>query len=632
MTVKTRVVKDRLCKIVKEPKIVEPIQNLVKRVNDITSAAYLFAKFILISLDQSEDVNSLICKDFFYEVLLSMTSTKKQNGRNEATVRYRQIINSYIDDFKTLYQIQAIEITYVQQLLLYEATTMLTCYKNNISMRFGQRIRQFVNKMLDVKERKRLILTDSTVDEITRQKALSELRRRSTSIKLMVATGQICETTMATLSNDEQCLVETIISILPKHSYEKESIYYDVKVHPELYLSAYIQLNLLFESHGFKSFNALPLRRSFVPSYITIDTKILVLNVLEHKNLNVIKESSKYDVWEKYFRTNKKAFGYRKELTFRGTIMTDGIGVSIVLADKECKFGRKSKRVEPEEKYIEKASKADLHRDVGKCVLIDPNRRDTLFCMHEDSQVEKQLIYRYTSNQRAVQTRSRKYRKIRKEQKTDVKSMEMSLSTVCSKTCLKEEFSQYLKVRSEVREKLLDHYYDDLYRKLRFNTYVNTQRSEATLVNDMKKKLGNVTTIVMGNHSQNHMRYHEPVKGKGFRKLFRKSGLKVYLIDEFRTSSVCPDCDDRVKAFKWVPNPRLWRRKKYPTVLCHGLLRCTNHQEKECGKSVELNGYMKLWNRDVVAVLNMRRVLFRVRQDGTRPPILSRIVNVTIPA
>jgi hypothetical protein len=39
------------------------------------------------------------------------------------------------------------------------------------------------------------------------------------------------------------------------------------------------------------------------------------------------------------------------------------------------------------------------------------------------------------------------------------------------------------------------------------------------------------------------MKFKEPVKGRGFRTLFRKNGFETYLVDEFRTSFKFSNCE-----------------------------------------------------------------------------------------
>lgn len=146
----------------------------------------------------------------------------------------------------------------------------------------------------------------------------------------------------------------------------------------------------------------------------------------------------------------------------------------------------------------------------------------------------------------------------------------------------------------------------------------------------MQTKVNQDAILIYGNWSAGNSKYHEPVRGKGIRRLLRKGGFKVLLIDEFKTSSFCPQCKfSPVKKFKKIDNPRKHNRHKMPQVLCHGLLRykafihltlpeltnsftrCTNR------KCLESN--MRLWNRDVVGALNFRHILKELINSKSRP-------------
>ena len=49
---------------------------------------------------------------------------------------------------------------------------------------------------------------------------------------------------------------------------------------------------------------------------------------------------------------------------------------------------------------------------------------------------------------------------------------------------------------------------------------------------------------MFGDYEQRkHMKYKEPIKGRGIRTLFKKNGYKTYLVDEFRTSCKCSKCE-----------------------------------------------------------------------------------------
>ena len=67
----------------------------------------------------------------------------------------------------------------------------------------------------------------------------------------------------------------------------------------------------------------------------------------------------------------------------------------------------------------------------------------------------------------------------------------------------------------------------------------------------------------------------EPTKGIGFRNMFRKSGSQVYLVDEFRTSCRCYNCEGgECFKFREIGNPK---PAKNNSILSHGLLLCKKH-------------------------------------------------------
>ena len=138
------------------------------------------------------------------------------------------------------------------------------------------------------------------------------------------------------------------------------------------------------------------------------------------------------------------------------------------------------------------------------------------------------------------------------------------------------------------------------------------QIAEARLLKRFKAKFGGPedTIVAIGDWSQKqHRRFHEPVKGKGFRDTFRKAGYAVYLVDEHRTSCRCSRCGGECKTFRWCQNPRPWRRDA-GNILRHGLLKC-----KTCNR---------LWNRDVNAASNIWKVATCAIRGEERPEYLRR--------
>jgi hypothetical protein len=132
------------------------------------------------------------------------------------------------------------------------------------------------------------------------------------------------------------------------------------------------------------------------------------------------------------------------------------------------------------------------------------------------------------------------------------------------------------------------------------------------MLREFKKKFGNgeEAVVAIGDWEQRqHRKFKEPIKGKGFRTLFRKAGYDVYLVDEFRTSCRCSACEEHGECttFRYVPNPKPNRHER---ILRHGLVRC-----KTC---------QRLWNRDMNASRNIYAVAHNAIYGMERPEYLQR--------
>ena len=98
------------------------------------------------------------------------------------------------------------------------------------------------------------------------------------------------------------------------------------------------------------------------------------------------------------------------------------------------------------------------------------------------------------------------------------------------------------------------------------------------------------------------MRFHPPMKGVGLRYTLYQLGFHLLLLNEYNTSTSCPDCFLRTHSFRNRKSRRPWRRH-LPPQRVHGLLECTSEQ---C--MAECRGSTRKWNRDLLAVLNFRRI------------------------
>ncbi|KAI9476368.1 MAG: hypothetical protein EXX96DRAFT_596476 [Benjaminiella poitrasii] len=106
----------------------------------------------------------------------------------------------------------------------------------------------------------------------------------------------------------------------------------------------FFRLGELCESEELKPFSCLPLQRSFIPAYITIDILIRWF-------------TDKLETWGPVVDLNRKAFnnqGVNKYLQFQDIV-----------------------------EHIEELTKDDLNQTTGRCVFIDPGRRNLMYCIKE---------------------------------------------------------------------------------------------------------------------------------------------------------------------------------------------------------------------------------------------------------
>ena len=263
-------------------------------------------------------------------------------------------------------------------------------------------------------------------------------------------------------------------------------------------------------------------------------------------------------------------------------IETDGVSCSIILIRKD-KVGKiiKQKIAEQNggEKYIDELSIADQSNLKGKKIIaIDPNMGDLLFCV--DSDQRDQTKFRYTQDTRRKETEVKKYRTILQEKKNEmiegktILQWETELSVLNKKTLNFDTFKDYLVAKNELNQKLGPFYSQYLFRKLKLGSYCRRQITEARMLRRFEKAFGTGkdAVICIGDWEQKqHMKFKEPVKGKGFRTLFRKNGYDVYLVNEFRTSCRCSGCGGIFSKFRECENPRPYRDG---TILRHGFVKC----------------------------------------------------------
>ncbi|KAJ1858201.1 hypothetical protein LPJ76_001162 [Coemansia sp. RSA 638] len=545
-----------------------------------------------------------------------------------------------------------------------------------------------VNALLKCKQRQTELVAQleakhATAAEIKRE-CETQIWGPARRLKESLGTGQ-----PAGKSNEEWAIIALLWLVLRSYSVEyefaKQNICYDVKVKPLQHLKAFVCLNAILARKEMRFVQALPLRRAWVYAHVPLNTCILVRCIFNEPYTATLggKKTIRSDVnkyWGRAVDLQQDMFRSHKRHKFLGFAMTDGVSISANRSSKSKSNQRLSYQpsyqpsvpssfmwqppqlpsvpssyvsmpaqqpppqtqpVQRQQKqadcaYISELSQEQLQSTAGRCVLVDPGRRDLLFMLHEESTVaEKQMA--------------------------EVAALERTLSagsfTIPGLDLLKE----YLTARAEVAIKLTRHCNKTmcpqrvgattpevpLHCNLRLSVYVNRQRADQLLIKRLRERFSQDVVFILGNWGAPMAKFHEPIRGKGWRTLLKRAGFTVYLIDEYLTSKTCPICKERISTFLNVPNPRPFRRTKRPMVKCHGLLSCQsqtcveffNTYQRGClgKKESESEGEKKdnvkrqLWNCDLAAVLNFRKILFSLRETGTVPTCFQRKRKTTAP-
>jgi len=409
-------------------------------------------------------------------------------------------------------------------------------------------------------------------------------------------------------------------------------------------------------------FNVIPLRTNIIAKNITIDSCGLINNFLDKSlktdegkekdgNNQEIKNSQKYKnrdisgnvhnidnynykqndnqqlLWNYFLRTNKRIFKKNK-YQFNYMIKTDGVSISILFVRIDDKGNpvKKQKGKKYKEQldceYIEKAELTEEQKKM-KIITIDPNDGgDLIYCGSKDEKGNLET-FRYTQNQRRLETRTKKYVKITEKVNSDtkinnqtIKQIESTLSVLNSKTVNYEEFKKYVTEKNKVNKILYEHYQQEFFRKFKLNKYINIQKSEAKMIENFKDKFGtpDKVIIVFGDHDEgsHNMRGLELSICKKFRRIFKNAGYKVFLINEFRTSKLCNCCHQELDKFLTRTSNKPKDKKKNKKILVNGLLKHTVSNPE--GELNQIPLCTIIHNRDKNAVQNMLYIVEHIKK------------------
>ena len=125
-----------------------------------------------------------------------------------------------------------------------------------------------------------------------------------------------------------------------------------------------------------------------------------------------------------------------------------------------------------------------------------PNdREDFIYCASKDENEELET-FRYTQNQRRLETRTKKYMKITEKVNTETK--------INNQTVNLEEYKKYILEKNKVNKILCAHYQQDFFRKFKLNKYINMPKSEVKMIENLKNKFSTPDKVIMvfGDHDK----------------------------------------------------------------------------------------------------------------------------------
>lgn len=208
-------------------------------------------------------------------------------------------------------------------------------------------------------------------------------------------------------------------------------------------------------------------------------------------------------------------------------------------------------------------------------VVIDPGKNTILNMMsknkiltlkHKNNKSKKRMInimFKYTNKQRLFETKrllySKKIEKIKNE--NGLKKIEKILSKYSTKTCIFNNFIKYAKKINKYIS-LIKHKYNEkkeIY-KINRNSYINKKRSNAKLINKIKKKFGEDVVLIYGDWSNKMSIKKISTPNNEIKKLLNDNFI-VLDIDEYNTSKIDNIYENECKNYESV-NKNLNQKQK----------------------------------------------------------------------
>ncbi|KAG1396106.1 hypothetical protein G6F60_009829 [Rhizopus arrhizus] len=288
-------------------------------------------------------------------------------------------------------------------------------YAQQIAFSFWKHAGGLINKLFKKKEKAESLrgemLANKSSSKAIKEAFRKKIYRPCNQVKLAIAKKDMPE--VGLLDDQSRTQLNGFLSSYTEdYAFQKNSIQYGVMASPKNHFKTFFRLAELSEAEQTKQFACFPLRATFIPCYMTLDSKIIHYHVLKSKKNP--KTGSRFETWGSVVDLNKKAFkhqGFQKSLRFQRILETNGVGVSIIKQNTDTsknspKPNTETKVDSNQTEHIEGLGQADLKSTEGKCVLVDPRRWDLMYCMKETSTAEERQTLIFTKNNRSKCSRS----------------------------------------------------------------------------------------------------------------------------------------------------------------------------------------------------------------------------------
>jgi len=657
-----KIVKTSLSSIIKNTNDIKIINEKVLIVNSTVKYTYQFIKlYYLYNFDKGIyiDVNKTLVRNIMKLFSKKFHQTKVKKIKDDSNMS--DIIDYYYNHFiKHVFIDELYDHSGLSTVLDEYSTQIITSFSNHISNNIESFINRYVNVMIDkevyVKRYtdmyKKYIENKELLDFVTNM--LGFIFKENKSIRNKERNEVKYSIKNYTKYNGNFDIFKNLTSLLPERKKKDKNLLYNVLCEPLKYIPLLVHISRLVESKGYRAMVVFPLKKSYIPSYISIGTTSLIQILMRSKMTYYGEYKSYYSknvklmsslIWNIFFRTRKKCFNDNK-YKFGNTILTDGFGVSIQLIRKDVKvnklgsvIGNRKPRNYKEFSYLSNEDRQILDSYKDKNIVgIDPGKQDLIYCTdgkinYKKNGSIKPHIFRYSQNQRRKEIKTKKYREIiKKEKGPTIPFLESLLSKASSKSCFLKNAIIYVRSRSLPDKILEDEYKRELYRRLKWYSYINKQKSEQKMINNFRKEFGNQkeTIVCVGNWSENSpKKYNEPTKGKSIRKLFKRNGYRIYLINEYNTSKKNFLTGEDMEKFIKREHPKAKINKRYKGFqkLWHGLLRSKNGKlSSESLVSIKGKSDKKhiLLNRDYNGSMNIYTKAKCIVENKKIPSYLTR--------